>query len=167
MKGSWAGAMGQPQFLPSSYLKFAEDFDNDGARDIWSSTADVFASIANYLKQNGWTAGARWGRAVSIPKAAAAKVEAAAPPRRVGCEATREMSEGLALSRWRALGVHAAGGTPLPKSNAPASLVRAGPRNFLVYDNYAVLLEYNCAHAYALAVGLLADQIPSARGARK
>ena len=64
MKGSWAGAMGQPQFMPSSYLKYAEDFDRDGARDIWGSTTDVFASIANFLKQSGWTPGARWGMAV-------------------------------------------------------------------------------------------------------
>jgi membrane-bound lytic murein transglycosylase B len=161
MKGSWAGAMGQPQFMPSSYLKYAEDFDNDGKRDIWGSEPDVFASIANYLKQSGWTAGAGWGRAAVLPKGPAGKLDAAATLRTVGCEATRQMTEGLALSRWRSLGVRSVGRQPLPKSDTAASLVRAGTRNFLVFDNYAVLLQYNCAHAYALAVGLLADSIPA------
>jgi membrane-bound lytic murein transglycosylase B len=163
MKGSWAGAMGQPQFMPSSYLKYAEDFDRDGRRDIWGSEADVFASIANYLKQAGWTTGAGWGRAVTLSKQAMAKVESAAPLRTAGCEATRQMTEGLSWSRWRALGVRPAGRQAFPKSNGAASLVRAGTRSFLVLDNYAVLLQYNCAHAYALAVALLADQIPAAR----
>jgi membrane-bound lytic murein transglycosylase B len=161
MKGSWAGAMGQPQFMPSSFLKYAEDFDHDGKRDIWGSESDVFASIANYLKQSGWTTGAGWGRAVMLPKGRAGKLEAAAPLRTVGCEATRQMTEGLTLSRWRSLGVRPVGRQPLPKSDAAASLVRAGTRNFLVFDNYGVLLQYNCAHAYALAVGLLADSIPA------
>jgi membrane-bound lytic murein transglycosylase B len=159
MKGSWAGAMGQPQFMPSSYLKYAEDFDHDGAPDIWGSPADVFASIANFLKQNGWTAGARWGVAVSLPKAGAEKIEAAAPLRTAGCEAVRQMTDGLTLARWRSLGVRASGRQALPKSTAVASLVRVGTRSFLAFDNYSVLLRYNCAHAYALAVGLLADQI--------
>jgi membrane-bound lytic murein transglycosylase B len=163
MKGSWAGAMGQPQFMPSSYLKYAEDFDRDGRRDIWDSEADVFASVANYLKQNGWTTGVGWGRAVTVPKNAANRVQVAAPLRTAGCEATRQMSEGLAWSRWRALGVRPVGRQPFSKSDSAPSLVRAGTRNFLVLDNYAVLLQYNCAHAYALAVALLADQIPPAR----
>ena len=68
MRGSWAGAMGQPQFMPSSYLKYAEDFDGDGRRDIWESPADIFASIANYLKGNGWADGERWGREVKLSK---------------------------------------------------------------------------------------------------
>ncbi len=159
MKGSWAGAMGQPQFMPSSYLKYAEDFDRDGSRDIWGSTADVFASIANYLKQSGWTPGARWGVAVSLPAGAAEKIQAAAPPRDQGCEAVRQMTSGLTLARWREIGVRFGGRQALPNPTTAASLVRAGTRNFLVFDNYSVLLQYNCAHAYALAVGLLADQI--------
>ena len=69
MKGSWAGAMGQPQFMPSSYLKYAEDFDGDGRKDIWANTGDVFASIANYLKGHGWNEGQLWGREVAIPAA--------------------------------------------------------------------------------------------------
>jgi len=159
MKGSWAGAMGQPQFMPSSYLKFAEDFDRDGVRDIWGSAADVFASIANFLKQSGWTPGAPWGTQVLVPATVEAKIEAAAPFRAEGCEAVRLMTEGLPLSRWRALGVRGSGRQALPNTATTASLVRAGSRDFLVFDNYPVLLQYNCAHAYALAVGLLADQI--------
>jgi membrane-bound lytic murein transglycosylase B len=163
MKGSWAGAMGQPQFMPSSYLKYAEDFDHDGKRDIWGSEADVFASVANYLKRNGWVAGERWGRAVSIPASAADKIATEAPLRTTGCEAVRQMTDALPLPGWSALGVRTAQKEALPASDMTASLVRAGGRNFLVYDNYSVLLQYNCAHAYALAVGLLADSLPTAR----
>jgi membrane-bound lytic murein transglycosylase B len=159
MKGSWAGAMGQPQFMPSSYLKFAEDFDHDGARDIWGSAADVFASIANYLKQKGWEPGAPWGMQVEVPSSEEAKIEVAAPFRAEGCEAVRLMTESLPLSRWRALGVRRNSSHPLPNTATTASLVRAGSRDYLVFDNYSVLLQYNCAHAYALAVGLLAAQI--------
>jgi peptidoglycan lytic transglycosylase B len=151
--------MGQPQFMPSSYLKFAEDFDRDGARDIWGSAADVFASIANYLKQSGWTPGARWGVAVTVAAAATEKIKAEAPLGGQGCEAVRQMTGSLPVSRWHQLGVRVVGRQAPPKPTAAASLVRAGTRNFLVFDNYSVLLQYNCAHAYALAVGLLADQI--------
>jgi peptidoglycan lytic transglycosylase B len=159
MRGSWAGAMGQPQFMPSSYLKYAEVFEHDGGPDIWNSQPDVFASIANFLKQNGWTPGARWGVAAWLPKAGAEKIEAAAPLRATGCEAFRQMTDGLTLARWRSLGVRQSSRQPLPRSTVMASLVRAGRLNFLVFDNYSVLLQYNCANAYALAVGLLADQI--------
>jgi membrane-bound lytic murein transglycosylase B len=163
MKGSWAGAMGQPQFMPSSYLKYAEDYDHDGKRDIWGSEADVFASVANYLKRNGWVSGARWGRAVSIPAGAMEAIGEAAPLRATGCEAVRQMTDALPLPRWSALGVRTAQKQALPASDMTASLVRAGARNFLVYDNYLVLLQYNCAHLYALAVGLLADSLPTGR----
>ncbi len=159
MKGSWAGAMGQPQFMPSSYLKYAEDFDRDGVRDIWGSLADVFASIANFLKQNGWTTGERWGVAVSLPKQGAGEIEQAAPLRETGCQALKEMTEGLTLARWRALGVRPLRRAGLPKPSTVASLVRAGSRDFLVFNNYAVLLQYNCATSYALAVGTLADSV--------
>ncbi len=163
MKGSWAGAMGQPQFMPSSYLKYAEDYDRDGKRDIWASNADVFASVANYLTRNGWVPGARWGRAVAIPAGATGKIATEAPLRTTGCEAVRQMTVDLPLPRWSALGVRTAQKQALPASDMTASLVRAGARNFLVYENYSVLLRYNCAHAYALAVGLLADSLPAAR----
>jgi membrane-bound lytic murein transglycosylase B len=163
MKGSWAGAMGQPQFMPSSYLRYAEDYDRDGKRDIWASEADVFASVANYLKRNGWVPAARWGRAVSIPASAADRIATEAPLRTTGCEAVRLMTVDLPLPRWSALGVRTAEKQALPTSTMTASLVRADPRDFLVYENYSVLLQYNCAHAYALAVGLLADSLPAGR----
>jgi membrane-bound lytic murein transglycosylase B len=159
MKGSWAGAMGQPQFMPSSYLRFAQDFDGDGRTDIWRSQADVFASIANFLKEQGWTPGRSWGRRVKVPEVAAATLEAEAPLRSQGCEAVRQMTEPLPLSRWRALGLRLQGNQKAPASSTPASLVRAGSQSFLVFDNYHALLKYNCAHAYALSVGLLSDRL--------
>ena len=159
MTGSWAGAMGQPQFMPSSYLKYAVDFDEDGRRDIWRSRPDAFASIANYLKEQGWRTGERWGRAVRVPKAAEAKIAEAAPLRGEGCAADRQMTVPLPLTRWRGLGVTTEGRAALPKSKLPASLVRAGSRSFLVYQNYESLLGYNCAHAYALSVALLSDRV--------
>ena len=158
MKGSWAGAMGQPQFMPSSYLKFAVDFDGDGRRDIWSSRGDTFASIANYLEEHGWTKGQRWGRAVRLPAKTAA-IEEAAPLRVEGCVAERQMTVRLPLSRWRALGVRTDAKQPLPRAGFEASLVRTGSRAFLVYGNYEALLAYNCAHAYALSVALLSDRM--------
>jgi membrane-bound lytic murein transglycosylase B len=158
MKGSWAGAMGQPQFMPSSYLKYAVDFDGDGRRDIWSSRVDTFASIANYLREHGWTKGQRWGRAVRLPAKAAA-IAAAAPMRVEGCVAERQMTVKLPLSRWRALGVRTETKQPLPRAAIEASLVRTGSRAFLVYGNYEALLAYNCAHAYALSVALLSDRL--------
>jgi len=158
MKGSWAGAMGQPQFMPSSYLKYAVDFDGDGRRDIWSSPGDTFASIANYLHESGWAKGWRWGRAVRLPAKTAA-LEEAAPLRAEGCAAEREMTVRLPLSRWRALGVRTDARQPLPRAALEASLVRAGSRAFLVYGNYEALLAYNCAHAYALSVALLSDRL--------
>lgn len=159
MKGSWAGAMGQPQFMPSSYLRYAQDFDGDGRADIWKSRADVFASIANFLEQQGWRANTPWGRAVKVPDAARARVEEAAPRRTEGCEATRQMSVPLPWSRWKALGVRLEGRQKAPAAATAGSLVEAGARTYLVFDNYHALLQYNCAHAYALSVGLLSDRL--------
>ena len=159
MRGSWAGAMGQPQFMPSSYLKYAVDFDGDGRRDIWASDADVFASIANYLKEHGWTAGERWGRQVKVSAATAATIDTRVARRASGCRATRGLSEPLPLRRWRELGVTLASGKPLPRSDMEASLLQGGSRTFLVYRNYEAILAYNCANTYALSVGLLADRI--------
>jgi membrane-bound lytic murein transglycosylase B len=156
LKGSWAGAMGQPQFMPSSYLRYAVDFDGDRRRDIWRSPPDVFASIANYLKENGWMGGQTWGREVRLPSDLSA-INGAAPLRQEGCSAERGMTVDLPLSRWHELGVTLADGRRLPNASLTASLVRGETRNFLVYGNYGALLEYNCAHAYALSVGLLSD----------
>ena len=160
LRGSWAGAMGQAQFLPSSYLEWAVDGDGDGRRDIWMSLPDIFASIANYLKEHGWTKGERWGREVRLGDKTAARVAAAVPMRLTGaCQATRDMTEARPLSTWRDLGVTQKDGSALPRADISASLVRVDARRFLVYGNYEALLAYNCAHTYALSVALLADRI--------
>lgn len=159
MKGSWAGAMGQPQFMPSSYLEYAQDFDGDGRRDIWSSPGDVFASIANYLHGHGWVAGSNWGREVKIPKDVAAKLSAQLERRTGGCSATRMMSVPLPLSEWRKLGVRALDGTLLPATDQKASLFSGTSRHFLAYDNYDALLEYNCSNSYALSVITLGERV--------
>jgi membrane-bound lytic murein transglycosylase B len=159
LRGSWAGALGQVQFMPGSYLQYAVDEDGDGRRDIWSSHADIFGSIANYLKAHGWRPAERWGREVRVPDAAVAAIDAAATPRESGCRATRQLSVPRPLSAWRALGMRRADGGALPASEVQASLLRAGRRTFLVYPNYDALLGYNCANTYAVGVGMLADRI--------
>jgi len=160
MRGSWAGALGQPQFMPSSFLRYAQDFDGDGRRDIWRSTPDVFASIANFLKEQGWKRGQTWGREVKLPaRLTAARLEAAAPMKTTGCMAERQLTTALPLSKWRALGVTAMNGRALPSASIDASLVTAGRRRFLVYPNYEAILAYNCAHAYGLSVALLSDRV--------
>lgn len=163
LRGSWAGAMGQPQFMPSSYLQFAEDFDQDGRRDIWTTPADVFASIANYLKGHGWSASQTWGREVKLSRDAA-RVVASTIARRTGsCQATRDMTVALPVAEWRTLGVRTTSGGQLPNTALSASLVSGASRQFLVYGNYDALLDYNCAHAYALSVALLSERLGAAR----
>jgi membrane-bound lytic murein transglycosylase B len=162
MKGSWAGAMGQPQFMPSSYLKFAEDFDGDGRRDIWGTPADVFASIANYLKGHGWTEGRTWGREVRVSKDVAGRIAGTVARREGSCRATRDTTAPLPLAEWQKLGVRTVGGGALPKADLTASLVSGSTRHFLVYPNYDALLDYNCAHPYALSVALLGDRLAAA-----
>jgi membrane-bound lytic murein transglycosylase B len=166
LRGSWAGAMGQVQFMPSSYLKFAEDFDGDGRRDIWSTDGDIFASIANYLKGHGWKAGETWGREVAVAPEASRRIASEVAPRNGTCQATRNMTTALPLARWQALGVRLPGGKPLPKGDTEASLVSGTTRHFLVYPNYDAILEYNCAHSYAITVALLGDAIVSKRAPR-
>jgi membrane-bound lytic murein transglycosylase B len=148
MMGSWAGAMGQSQFMPSSYLAHAVDYDRDGRRDIWTSPPDVFASIANYLAKAGWNHRRTWGRQVLIPDHA--KVDAA------GLEVVRPLPE------WHALGVRRSNGDALPVVALGASLLRmdegAGPA-YLVYDNFRVLMAWNRSTYFALTVGELADLI--------
>jgi peptidoglycan lytic transglycosylase B len=148
LRGSWAGALGQPQFMPSSYLKFAQDFDGDGRTDIWDTLADVFASIAFYLKSYGWVADETWGRKVQVPRSVGSALSEIAPLRDEGCRAERVLTRPLPLAKWRELGV------------LNASLVQgndSGTHDYLVYRNYETLLKYNCATAYALSIGLLAD----------
>jgi membrane-bound lytic murein transglycosylase B len=159
MKGSWAGAMGQTQFMPSSYLAHAQDFDGDGRRDIWKGLPDVFASIANYMKAYGWTERQAWGREVKLPAGGAGPLVEKVGLRQGGCRASRELTVPVPLPQWQKMGVRTVTGAALPKVDRPASLLRAGKKNYLVYSNYDTLLGYNCAHAYALAVGLLSDRI--------
>lgn len=158
--GSWAGAMGQPQFMPSSYLAFAQDFDGDGRRDIWKSEGDVFASIANYLAQHGWRNDLTWGRQVQVPDALLASL--GEPERRAapGCRARTYPEQ--RLSEWQKLGVRRADGSDLPTRDIPAALVVADDgegETYLVYSNYAAIMAYNCAHLYAITVGTLSDRI--------
>jgi membrane-bound lytic murein transglycosylase B len=156
--GSWAGAMGQVQFLPSSYLTWAVDFDKDGRRNIWSSEPDIFASIANYLHGNGWERGVRWGYPVTVPTAAASKIMEV-PMRMSGCRAVRDLSEPRPLKEWKRRGVKPARGTTLPASTRMASLLRIDGKAWLVTTNYEAVLAYNCAHTYALSVTTLADRL--------
>ena len=159
LKGSWAGAMGQPQFMPSSYLKHAVDFNGDGRADIWTTESDVFASIANYLKSAGWVKGERWGREVRVTRAVMNRIERQVPMRANGCRAEREMTEARPLKQWGSLGVVLTNGRALPKADMDASLVRGVRQHFLVYRNYHAIVDYNCSNAYAVAAGVLGDRV--------
>jgi membrane-bound lytic murein transglycosylase B len=162
MKGSWAGAMGQPQFMPSSYLAYAEDFDGDGRRDIWNNTGDVFASIANYLAKAGWNTAQTWGREVRITPELQKSLGNYAREGRSGCRAIDQMTRDMTLEEWNRLGVRRADGGELPRVQQSGALVQpdgAGGPTFLVYGNYRSVLRYNCAHHYALTVSLLADRL--------
>ena len=152
MKGSWAGAMGQNQFMPSSFHAYAVDGNGDGKRDIWTSLPDVFASTANYLSTSGWREDERWGRAVKAP--------ANIPDR------YRGLDYKASLATWKSLGVTLPGGGALPQADGiQASLVqpdgKAGPA-YLAYKNYRVIMRWNKSTYFATSVGLLADAI--ARG---
>jgi membrane-bound lytic murein transglycosylase B len=164
MRGSWAGAMGQPQFMPSSYLQYAQDFDGDGRRDIWSSPADIFASIAEYLRGHGWEGGQAWGREVRLSKDVARRVSADVPHRAGTCKAMGEMTIALPTREWAKMGVRPVSGTLL--SSASASLISGSTSHYLVYGNYDAILGYNCANAYALSVGVLADRIGTAAASK-
>ena len=159
MKGSWAGAMGQTQFMPSSYLAHAQDYDGDGRRDIWATLPDVFASIANYMIAYGWKDDQIWGREVKVTAGGAMKLATEVGFRQSGCRAARELTVPIPLAKWQSMGVRTVAGTALPKVARDASLLQAGDKSYLVYSNYNALLGYNCAHAYALAVGLLSDRL--------
>lgn len=148
MKGSWAGAMGQSQFMPSAFLRFAVDFDGDGRRDIWSDGPDLFASIGNYLAQSGWHPGESWGRAVTLPPGF--------DPRLASLDVLRPTAD------WQALGLRRADGGDLSPGDPPASVLQPGGADgpaFLIYDNFRVLLRWNRSNYFATAVGLLADRI--------
>jgi len=160
--GSWAGATGQPQFLPSSYARLAVDGDGDGRADIWGNEADTLASIANYLKLNGWRAGARWGMPVIVPPSlqrwrARAITIAPTCPRPLA-----EHSRWLTVAQWRALGLADAGGRGWPPGTTLATLIEPdgpGREAYLTFGGYRSLLAYNCSNFYALSVGLLGDRL--------
>ncbi len=151
-KGSWAGAMGQCQFMPSSFLRFAADGDGDGKKDIWQSKADVFASTANYLSQSGWDKEYTWGRQVKVPKGIDPELEG------------RTDEKGKYLQEWSKLGITKYDGSPLPKltDDIKAWLIMPDSENgrtYLVYNNYNVLMKWNRSYYFALAVSHLADRI--------
>jgi lytic murein transglycosylase len=150
MKSSWAGALGQPQFLPTSFLKHAVDFDGDGTADIWNSTPDTLASIANYLVDYGWVKGRDWGFEVTVPESVSCSLEGP--------------DQGKKIAEWAALGIERVGGKPFPKSELKAEgfllmpAGRDGPA-FIVTPNFYVLKEYNESDLYALFIGHGADRI--------
>jgi len=148
MLGSWAGAMGQPQFMPTSFLSYAADFDGDGKRDIWGNRGDVFASVANYLARSGWRGGETWGQPVTLPP---------------GLE-----SQGLGrdnrkpLSEWQRLGVRPNDGAwASPPDRQSAIVVPSGGEGaaFIVHQNFMAIRRYNPSDFYALAVGTLGDAL--------
>ena len=147
LTGGWAGAMGQPQFMPSSYLSYAVDFNGDGKRDIWDSKPDVFASMANYLAKNGWRQGEPWGQPVRLPEGF--------DPALAGRDNKKPLSE------WSRLGVRRLDGSAFGQGGAMGGLVipsgAAPGEAYLAYANFNVLRRYNPSDFYALAVGLLGD----------
>jgi membrane-bound lytic murein transglycosylase B len=149
MKGSWAGAMGQTQFMPSSFFKFAQDYNKDGKRDIWKNEEDVFASAAYYLAQCGWKHGEPWGRRVALPKDFDEDL--------IG------LGEKHTLEFWRDHGVHLKNGDSLPfQGSADGSIIQPdgpGTTAYIVYENYRVLLKWNKSTYFATSVGLLADAV--------
>lgn len=161
LKGSWAGATGFPQFLPSMYIRLGKDGDGDGRADIWSSEADALASIANYFRTAGWRAGVPWGVRATVPATLdrnAIKARTISPR----CQRVHDRhSQWKSMAEWRAMGVVPQSGKVL-RDNELASLIEPdGPDApaYLLTGNYRVILEYNCSNFYGLAVGLLADAV--------
>lgn len=148
LQGSWAGAMGQSQFMPSTYRAYAVDYNRDGKRDIWENRSDIFASIARYLAAEGWRAGTKWGREVQVPSEKLSRY--------VGIKTAHS------LGFWRKKGVKTISGHSLPKANIKSYLVQPdgfGGRSFLVYDNYLALMKWNRSTYFATAVGLFSDRL--------
>ena len=148
MTGSYAGAMGQPQFMPTSYLRYAVDFSGTGRRDIWTSRPDVLASIANYLAQAGWRGGAAWGQPVALPAGFTAA--------QTGRDHRRKLDD------WARQGLRPIAGRWTATADTPAALLLpdgTGGDAFLVYPNFGAIRRYNPSDFYALAVGLLGDSV--------
>ncbi len=141
--GSWAGAMGQPQFIPSSFMRWAVDFTGDGRRDIWTSVPDTLGSIGNYLRENGWQPGLPWGFEVLVPR---------------GFDYRRSRAD---FSEWTRLGLRRADGGRLPQTGSAYLLFPAGAAGpaFLVTANFEAIKRYNISDAYALAISHLADRL--------
>lgn len=161
LKGSWAGATGYPQFLPSTYLRLARDGDGDGKADIWSDPADALASIGNYLVNAGWRRGEPWAVPVSVPGSLdrAAIATRLVSPR---CPRVHQRhSRWLTMREWRALGVTQQGGPGVADDELATLLEPDGPDRtaYLTFGNYRAILDYNCSNFYALSVGLLADAV--------
>ncbi len=161
IRGSWAGATGHPQFLPSMYLRVARDGDGDGRADIWGSEADALASIANYFLNAGWRRGQSWGMAVSVPAALdrSAIISRTKSPR---CPRVHDRhSQWKSVAEWRNLGVSPIGSETLRGGDMATLLEPDGPGStaYLLTGNYRVILDYNCSNFYGLSVGLLADAV--------
>jgi membrane-bound lytic murein transglycosylase B len=148
LQGSWAGAFGHMQFMPSTFMRYAVDTDGDGRRNVWTSTPDALSSAANYLHQMGWQGNQRWGREVLLPDGFDYRLAS--------------IKNRLSLNDWASKGVKAVDGQPLPHEDMQAALLvptgYEGPA-FLVYDNFHLIMNWNRSESYALSVGLLADQI--------
>jgi membrane-bound lytic murein transglycosylase B len=156
MTGSWAGAMGQTQFMPSAFLKYAVDQDHDGRKDIWTSVPDALGSVANYLKTLGWDTARGWGTEVRLPASFDASLAS------LDTDATETIKT---VAQWNALGVRRAEGGALPALDGAAALILPAGINgpaFLVYGDYRVILKYNRSTFYAVAVGYLADRLGGA-----
>jgi lytic murein transglycosylase len=161
LRGSWAGATGYPQFLPTMYMRLAVDGDGDGRKDIWASEADALASIGNYLVDAGWKPRVPWGVAVRVPATLdrAALRPLVTSPR---CPRVHDRhSRWLTVGEWRRLGVQMVGSRPPADSELATLLEPDGPEAtaYLLTGNYRAILDYNCSNFYALSVGLLADAV--------
>jgi membrane-bound lytic murein transglycosylase B len=148
MSASWAGAMGHVQFMPTTYQRYAVDWDGDGRKDVWSSVPDALASAANFLRALGWRSGETWGREVHLPASLASRSEA--------LRGTRSLED------WRELGVRRIDGDPLPTGRLPGRIVlprRTPAPAFLVYPNYKIFMSWNRSTFFSISVGTLADEI--------
>ncbi|QJU59555.1 lytic murein transglycosylase [Sphingomonas sp. AP4-R1] len=161
LKGSWAGATGYPQFLPSVWLRLAVDGDGDGKADIWRSEPDALASIGNYLSNAGWKPNVPWGVPVVVPSSFD-RTGIASPLTSPRCPRVHvRLSRWLTMAEWRAKGLMIAG-APVPADTEMATLIEPdgpGQTAYLLTTNYQAILDYNCSNFYALSVGLLADEV--------